>query len=483
MYTLNIDYEQTKDCFAKFANVPSKLIWGDLSEVPSPWLSYIVPAYKRAYLLRETLESIIMQSPVSFDWDIVVVDNEAGEANETEEVIRSIGNCKILYYRNNINLGPDGNYNRCIELARGKWLAMCHADDLVTPDHLRSMSRYIEIASKGKKPLAYISVLYEEFTDSSTLPKKRKINLKFHKKYSFFNNDESKRYNNEPIEFTQIRALISGYSVSLPSFGTVMNKEVMLKTGGFNADIGICEDVITPYKLANSYGVYITPYVFGYYRFNDNETMKRSTILKICESIYDFREYMYSKNILCRVWGWIARDRQFELLRNYCINLSRHTGVSLKDSDFFYIHLLNNGVVSHIKKLLYKIITTIYLKDAFIYNDLCKIYIKSALPDLDKEMEKSKGEIVLYGAGGMGKIAVNFLRKKRPTYKIKCFAVTEKTGNDFLCGYPIHAIEDLRSERFNSIVFLTIITRQYQIEILKKLEEDGFPRIVSFDLS
>ena len=35
----------------------------------------------------------------------------------------------------------------------------------------------------------------------------------------------------------------------------------------------ICEDIITPYRLAADYGVYMAPVPMGYYRFNNNRTI------------------------------------------------------------------------------------------------------------------------------------------------------------------------------------------------------------------
>lgn len=97
-----IDYESRENCFAKCAHVQSRLVYGDLEAVPQPWLTVLVPTYRRAMLLKEALSSIIDQWHADFIWDIVVLDNEPddGKENETERLIRRLDNKRILYYRN-----------------------------------------------------------------------------------------------------------------------------------------------------------------------------------------------------------------------------------------------------------------------------------------------------------------------------------------------------------------------------------------------
>ena len=157
MKRYNINYDVCRNCFELFKDIPSELIWGDLTYVINPFFTYMIPTYGRAYLLEETLQSVLNQLSVDFEWDIIVVDNEAGPGNETEQVIRNINNPRILYYRNKENIGVDGNYNRCIELARGQWVAMLHADDLLINDHLKLMGQYIKAHLNDRKPLAYIN--------------------------------------------------------------------------------------------------------------------------------------------------------------------------------------------------------------------------------------------------------------------------------------------------------------------------------------
>ena len=149
MKRLHINYNETSNHFEKIKNVRTDLIYGDPGYIETPWFSYIIPVFKRPDLLRQTLKSVLDQEAVDFFWDIVIVDNETEPNNPTEKLIREIDDKRILYYRNQENIGPGGNYNRCIETARGKWVAMLHGDDLIMKDHLQLMGEYIRKYQRG----------------------------------------------------------------------------------------------------------------------------------------------------------------------------------------------------------------------------------------------------------------------------------------------------------------------------------------------
>ena len=134
----NIDYDLCENNFDKIRNVNCKLILGTPND--KAFISYVIPVYKRADLLEKTLYSVLNQQKVDFEWNIVIVDNEAGEVNDTQRLIEKISSDKIVYYRNEENIGVDGNYNRCIEIAKSPWVAMIHGDDLIMDDHLKKLS-------------------------------------------------------------------------------------------------------------------------------------------------------------------------------------------------------------------------------------------------------------------------------------------------------------------------------------------------------
>ncbi|MBI3456137.1 MAG: glycosyltransferase family 2 protein [Candidatus Rokubacteria bacterium] len=99
----------------------------------APFLSVCVPTYNRVSYLAQALATLRAQTYL--DFELLVVDN--GSTDGTAELVGSISDPRLRYHRNPTNLGSRGNWNRCLELARGEFVAICHDDDVYDPDFLR----------------------------------------------------------------------------------------------------------------------------------------------------------------------------------------------------------------------------------------------------------------------------------------------------------------------------------------------------------
>jgi glycosyltransferase involved in cell wall biosynthesis len=105
-----------------------------------PKVSVCVPTFNRAGLLRESLSTLLAQDAT--DYEILVVDNCS--TDDTGDVVRSFGDARIRYVRNERNLGSRGNWNRCIDLAAGDYVAICHDDDLYAREFVRECRGFLD---------------------------------------------------------------------------------------------------------------------------------------------------------------------------------------------------------------------------------------------------------------------------------------------------------------------------------------------------
>lgn len=473
-----IDYNQKVDCFAQLSHIKTDFIYGDLAAVSNPLISYVIPVFRRADLLEKTLESVLQQKKVNFGWDIVVVDNEAGGENDTERLIRRLNHSRILYYRNQENIGVDGNYNRCIETARGKWVAMLHGDDLIMNDHLCEMGKLIRSRDVRKRryPLAYICQRYLEFSDEEEVQLDRRLAAHTNQKLGvIFRKEKRKRLMRE----SQSLGILTGYFGAVPSFGTIMNRKIMIQQGGFNKSLGICEDIITPYKLAGKYGVYMAPKIMGYYRFQNNESMKKETILKIYASMVDFREYMYSKNIWARIWGRIARDILNKNLQNYCIGLSRYSDekVEVKDLNTIYQPKKTIGIRLLVFRAVMGCFNVVHHSGG--YSEM----IESLVSIQDENIKKAVGrgdKIVIYGAGGVAKVVIPLLKRRYKKMRmISCAVSNPNDAHGKIKGVPICCINDIESKQGGITVITATEIWQYQSEMNTVLKSKGFSSVIN----
>lgn len=109
-----------------------------------PLVTIAIPTYRRHELLVEALASAAAQS-CDYHVEIIVVDNDPATPPLTDllERIPSLRGHSFRYYVNRENIGMFGNWNRCIELARGEWLTILNDDDLLDHDFLSKMHQVL----------------------------------------------------------------------------------------------------------------------------------------------------------------------------------------------------------------------------------------------------------------------------------------------------------------------------------------------------
>src|SRR5947209_11370258 len=83
-----------------------------------PKVSFVVPCYKLAHLLPECINSILSQT--FKDFEILIMDDCSPD--NTEEIARSFKDPRVKHIRNDPNLGHLRNYNKGIELSRGRYI-------------------------------------------------------------------------------------------------------------------------------------------------------------------------------------------------------------------------------------------------------------------------------------------------------------------------------------------------------------------------
>ena len=122
----------------------------------SPFFSVIIPAYNRASILPETIDSIQKQSFES--WEIVVVDD--GSKDDTEAVVRGIStdDSRIRYiYQENAERSAARNNGA--KNAQGRYLFFLDSDDAFEPNHMHEVYALLQ---KEKFPVGMVfsNVLY-----------------------------------------------------------------------------------------------------------------------------------------------------------------------------------------------------------------------------------------------------------------------------------------------------------------------------------
>lgn len=103
-----------------------------------PRISVCIPTYRGADTIGPAIESVLAQT-IS-DFELIVIDD--GSLDATRAIVERFTDPRLLYFRNEHNLGPQGNWNRCLALARGQYFKLLPHDDLLHP---RCLERQVSI--------------------------------------------------------------------------------------------------------------------------------------------------------------------------------------------------------------------------------------------------------------------------------------------------------------------------------------------------
>jgi glycosyltransferase involved in cell wall biosynthesis len=100
---------------------------GDRALGVNPTVSVCVPAYNAAPYIAETVASVLGQT--YDDFELVVVDDASTDG--TTDVVAGFADPRVRLERNTVGLGVEGNWNRAVNLAKGRYVKLlCHDDTL-----------------------------------------------------------------------------------------------------------------------------------------------------------------------------------------------------------------------------------------------------------------------------------------------------------------------------------------------------------------
>lgn len=105
-----------------------------------PLVTVAIPVYNAAAFLVETVQSVINQDYNNLE--ILLVDNCS--TDKSWDIIRSFSDPRIKAVQNDENIGAEGNFNKCLELASGVYFLLLPSDDLLFEGAIRRRVAVLE---------------------------------------------------------------------------------------------------------------------------------------------------------------------------------------------------------------------------------------------------------------------------------------------------------------------------------------------------
>jgi len=109
-------------------------------DTAEPLVSICIPVYNGEKFLRRTIASALKQTYTNIE--ILIIDD--GSDDNSWKLIGEFDDLRITATRNATNLGPEGNWNKVLSEASGKYVKLLHQDDLLAEHCIAEQVRGLE---------------------------------------------------------------------------------------------------------------------------------------------------------------------------------------------------------------------------------------------------------------------------------------------------------------------------------------------------
>ncbi|HFC53791.1 MAG TPA: glycosyltransferase family 2 protein, partial [Gammaproteobacteria bacterium] len=286
--------------------------------------------------LRQAMESALQQSYPNVE--VIVSDNCS--TDDTEQLVESLATPRLRYIRQSRNIGPNNNFNYCLEQARGDYFLLLSDDDLIDTDMVESCMN----AAGNDTGLGLIRVgtrlIDGEGKTTWQVP--------------------------NPMQGLSAADLFLAWFSNKTSFylcSTLYNTEYLRAAGGFSSPHNLFQDVVATAKLAGGYDRVDVTEVKASFR---QHGPSYGSAAKISAWSEDSR---YLLDVICEVIPEKKERLRSEGMRYFC------------EKNYMYTSRLGSPV-RHLDTYL-----MVYRKFDYVYSPFHYIYSKIYKPRLIGKMQ------------------------------------------------------------------------------------------------
>jgi len=144
------------------------------SSIEKAHVCICIPTFNAANTIVETLNSLLNQTFQNINY--ILVDNCSTDG--TLDLVKAFDDKRLTIVKNSHNLGGEGNFTKCIELAQGTYTAIYHADDIYEPTMVEEQVKFLESHPAANAVLTEAMIIDEfgNITGNLSLPAKIRKN-------------------------------------------------------------------------------------------------------------------------------------------------------------------------------------------------------------------------------------------------------------------------------------------------------------------
>jgi glycosyltransferase involved in cell wall biosynthesis len=261
------------DSFTDYSHIRSRLLFDSgAAGGAAPEISIVIPTFRRVDLLLETLASVLAQQG-DMQIEIVIVSNDEDAARNQEIVDRLPRDLRypLRVFANDSNIGMFPNWNRGIELARGRWISVLNDDDVLRTDFVRMMMDRIH-----RNPAIDGLVCKTGFVDRRPADVRRTPSRSFAR--TVWNHVMRRRYDADGLRRIGPRQLFFGNELS-NTLGFLFKREIAMSLGGFRNGDAPSGDYLFYARFGADYGLYLVDETLADVGVGENESLKLETMI------------------------------------------------------------------------------------------------------------------------------------------------------------------------------------------------------------
>lgn len=191
--------------------------------MPAPLVTVLMTVYNGERYLHASLQSVLNQTFKDFEFLII---NDCS-TDDSVKIIESFNDKRIIIYDNEMNLGQTKSLNVGLRLAKGKYIARMDADDMAFPLWLDKLVSFAE----SHREYVVVSAAAAVMNESGKFKKIQRTPTTF-----------------EGVIFH----IFIGNAIN--HVGSLFNKEIVLKNGGYNEEFKISQDYeLWSFLIRNNY--------------------------------------------------------------------------------------------------------------------------------------------------------------------------------------------------------------------------------------
>jgi glycosyltransferase involved in cell wall biosynthesis len=269
-------------------------------------ISVVMAVYNGEKYLRESIESILVQTYTHFE--LIIVND--GSTDETKNILSTFNDNRITIIHLENNLGAANALNIGIKAIKGEWIAIQDADDISLPNKLEAQLRFIN----EHNDVYAVGSLIECISGTANVPNRQ---LRIESTRNYLSSKE------------QINAY-RFYLNPLCHGSVLFSKSIIDKIGGYDPQLKICYDYDLWLRMLEISPIHKIPLVLYQYRIH-SDSISRKNQQTINEDWLVASKY-------------IKRLLQEVLKRNPCLSV---LGGDKACEDFKQVSLINKIDVSH----------------------------------------------------------------------------------------------------------------------------------------